>query len=143
MGRQILEALVFLKERGFPTVTHLHSGNVVVQNGVARLAGLENTLLGFTSRTHTIITSRLAHYNSMDTICFGIYIYISKTFFPLFFFFKLIFFIQKNFLFSFQVTCSLKCAQDTNYVHLNPRQFISRIFKNIHKYFSFSLLSII
>lgn len=71
MGRQILEALVFLKERGFPTVTHLHSGNVVVQNGVARLAGLENSLLGFTSRTHPIITSRLAHHNSMDTICFG------------------------------------------------------------------------
>ncbi|XP_033229146.1 slowpoke-binding protein isoform X5 [Belonocnema kinseyi] len=71
MGRQILEALVFLKERGFPTVTHLHSGNVVVQNGVARLAGLENTLLSFTSRTHPIITSRLVNHSSMDTICFG------------------------------------------------------------------------
>ena len=71
MGRQILEALVFLKERGFPTVTHLHSGNVIVQNGVARLAGLENTLLGFTSRTQPIITSRLAHLSSVDSICFG------------------------------------------------------------------------
>ncbi|TGZ45769.1 Slowpoke-binding protein [Temnothorax longispinosus] len=71
MGRQILEALVFLKERGFPTVTHLHSGNVVIQNGVARLAGLENTLLGFTSRIHPIVTSRLTHATSIDIICFG------------------------------------------------------------------------
>ncbi|XP_012228643.1 slowpoke-binding protein isoform X1 [Linepithema humile] len=71
MGRQILEALIFLKERGFPTVTHLHSGNVVIQNGVARLAGLENTLLGFTSRVHPVVTSRLTHSISIDIICFG------------------------------------------------------------------------
>lgn len=71
MGRQILEALIFLKERGFPTVTNLHSGNVVIQNGVARLAGLENTLLGFTSRIHPIVTSRLTQSSSIDIICFG------------------------------------------------------------------------
>ncbi|XP_048505448.1 slowpoke-binding protein isoform X3 [Athalia rosae] len=71
LGRQILEALVFLKERGFPTVTHLHSGNVIVQNGVARLAGLENTLLGFTSRIYPVVTSRSSHLNYIDTICFG------------------------------------------------------------------------
>ncbi|XP_015596851.1 slowpoke-binding protein isoform X2 [Cephus cinctus] len=71
MGRQILEALMFLKERGFPTVTHLHSGNVIVQNGVARLAGLENTLLTFTSRIHPVVTSRLSHTSFIDTICFG------------------------------------------------------------------------
>ncbi|XP_014212596.2 slowpoke-binding protein [Copidosoma floridanum] len=59
MGRQVLEALVFLKERDFPTVAHLHSGNVIVQNGVARLAALENSLLGFTSRNHPVIASRL------------------------------------------------------------------------------------
>lgn len=71
MGRQILEALIFLKERGFPTVTHLHSGNVVIQNGVARLTGLENSLLGFTSRIYPIITSRLTDNNSIESICFG------------------------------------------------------------------------
>lgn len=36
LGRQILEALVFLKERGFTAHGHLHSGNVMIQNGVAR-----------------------------------------------------------------------------------------------------------
>ncbi|KAG7197781.1 hypothetical protein KM043_001597 [Ampulex compressa] len=71
MGRQVLEALMFLKERGFPMVTHLHSGNVLVQNGVARLAGLENTLLGFTSRIHPVVTSRLSQTHSIDMICFG------------------------------------------------------------------------
>lgn len=36
LGRQILEALLFLKERGFPLHGHLHSGNVILQNGAAR-----------------------------------------------------------------------------------------------------------
>lgn len=36
LGRQILEALLFLQERGFPPFGHLHSGNVIIQNGVAR-----------------------------------------------------------------------------------------------------------
>lgn len=36
LGRQILEALLFLRERGFPSHSHLHSGNVILQNGVAR-----------------------------------------------------------------------------------------------------------
>ncbi|OAD57026.1 Slowpoke-binding protein [Eufriesea mexicana] len=71
MGRQVLEALVFLKERGFPTVIHLHSGNVLIQNGVARLAGLENTLLGFTSRIHPLIASKISQTVSIDMTCFG------------------------------------------------------------------------
>ncbi|XP_050677186.1 slowpoke-binding protein isoform X2 [Leptidea sinapis] len=45
-GRQILEGLLFLKDKGFPTFRHLHSGNVIIQNGVARICGLENTLIG-------------------------------------------------------------------------------------------------
>lgn len=36
LGRQVLEALLFLKDRGIPTHGHLHSGNVMMQNGVAR-----------------------------------------------------------------------------------------------------------
>ncbi|XP_078044584.1 slowpoke binding protein isoform X1 [Augochlora pura] len=71
MGRQVLEALIFLKKREFPMVTHLHSGNVLVQNGVARLAGLENTLLGFTSRIHPVIASRISQTNPIDIVSFG------------------------------------------------------------------------
>ncbi|XP_018574810.1 slowpoke-binding protein-like [Anoplophora glabripennis] len=46
LGRQILEGLLFLRNRYFPPIYHLHAGNVIIQNGVARLAGLENPLLG-------------------------------------------------------------------------------------------------
>lgn len=37
-GRQVLEAMLFLKDyREFPPVgEHVHSGNVIVQDGVAR-----------------------------------------------------------------------------------------------------------
>ncbi|XP_054267498.1 slowpoke-binding protein isoform X2 [Macrosteles quadrilineatus] len=72
LGRQILEALLFLKERGFPCCSHLHSGNVILQNGVARLSGLENTLFGYTSRIHPVIWSLARQEPSaVDVICFG------------------------------------------------------------------------
>ncbi|XP_069688426.1 slowpoke-binding protein isoform X3 [Periplaneta americana] len=72
LGRQILEALLFLKDRGFPPCSHLHSGNIILQNGVARLTGLENTLLGHTSRIHPVIWSRArTEPVAVDSICFG------------------------------------------------------------------------
>ncbi|XP_032776559.2 probable inactive serine/threonine-protein kinase slob2 isoform X2 [Daphnia magna] len=72
LGRQILEALLFLQERGFPPFGHLHSGNVIIQNGVARLTGFENTLLGFSSRIHPMVKSILPGTPAVvDTICFG------------------------------------------------------------------------
>ncbi|XP_014239405.1 slowpoke-binding protein isoform X2 [Cimex lectularius] len=72
LGRQILEALLFLKERGFPPCSHLHSGNIIIQNGVARLSGLENVLFGFTSRIYPIISKRFRHDPTViDVICFG------------------------------------------------------------------------
>ncbi|XP_017782525.1 PREDICTED: slowpoke-binding protein isoform X2 [Nicrophorus vespilloides] len=46
LGRQILEALLFLQNRNYPKFYHLHSGNVIIQNGVARIAAIENPLLG-------------------------------------------------------------------------------------------------
>lgn len=59
LGCQILEALLFLKDQKFPPFLHLHSGNVVVQNGVARISGLENTLFGYSSRFLTLVPKRL------------------------------------------------------------------------------------
>lgn len=43
LGRQILEALLFLRERGFPSHGHLHSGNIILQNGVARYIHISKT----------------------------------------------------------------------------------------------------
>ncbi|XP_008551911.1 slowpoke-binding protein isoform X1 [Microplitis demolitor] len=70
IGRQILEALLFLKDRGYPTI-HLHSGNVAIQNGMARVAGLENSLLGFTSRIYPLVSTRAPYGTCIESICFG------------------------------------------------------------------------
>ncbi|XP_050532118.1 slowpoke-binding protein isoform X2 [Daktulosphaira vitifoliae] len=74
LGRQILEALLFLKKKKFPHDCNLHSGNVILQNGVARITGLENSLLGFTSRIHPLIMSgnlELDDFSAVDVVCFG------------------------------------------------------------------------
>lgn len=72
IGRQILEALLFLQDKGFPSFSHLHSGNVMMQNGVARLTGLENTILGYTSRIYPMLKKRLRDCrDAIDTVCFG------------------------------------------------------------------------
>ncbi|XP_017854188.2 uncharacterized protein LOC108607704 isoform X2 [Drosophila busckii] len=76
LGRQILEALLFLKERGFPLHGHLHSGNVILQNGAARLSGLENGLLGLSSRINAVMWSRsVPEIENVDIICFGHLLY--------------------------------------------------------------------
>ncbi|KAK7602041.1 hypothetical protein V9T40_009482 [Parthenolecanium corni] len=74
LGRQILEALLFLHERDYSFSFHLHSGNVILQNGVARLSGLENPLLGFVSRIYPVIVKNPLLQNdpfTVDVICFG------------------------------------------------------------------------
>eukprot|EP00118_Oscarella_pearsei_P007351 m.35608 g.35608 ORF g.35608 m.35608 type:complete len:478 (+) comp32146_c0_seq2:28-1461(+) len=45
-GCQVLEALLFLKSKGFPPCLHLHAGNVIVYSRVCRLSGYEQVLLG-------------------------------------------------------------------------------------------------
>ncbi|XP_055376545.1 uncharacterized protein LOC129608829 isoform X2 [Condylostylus longicornis] len=76
LGRQILEALLFLKDRGFQLHGHIHSGNVIIQNGVARLTGLENGLLGLTSRINAVMWSRsTVEIENIDVICFGHLLY--------------------------------------------------------------------
>ncbi|KFM57962.1 Slowpoke-binding protein, partial [Stegodyphus mimosarum] len=72
LGCQVLEALLFLKDQRFPPFLHLHSGNIIVQNGVARVSGLENTLFGYTPRSHIVIPKRL-HDNkdAVEVMCFG------------------------------------------------------------------------
>ncbi|KAG5675994.1 hypothetical protein PVAND_005850 [Polypedilum vanderplanki] len=72
LGRQVLEALLFLRDRGIPSHGNLHSGNVILQNGVARLTGLENNLLGLNSNVNAVLWSRSSpEIESIDVICFG------------------------------------------------------------------------
>ncbi|GJQ73504.1 hypothetical protein Trydic_g13859 [Trypoxylus dichotomus] len=65
LGRQILEALLFLRNRHFPPFHHLHSGNIIIQNGVARLAGLENPLFGLAPKPPS----------APETLAFGYLLY--------------------------------------------------------------------
>ncbi|XP_052755093.1 slowpoke-binding protein isoform X2 [Galleria mellonella] len=65
-GRQMLEGLMFLKEKGFPPFRHLHSGNVVVQNGVARICGLENTLIGALPRCPIALAAPIDHVETLS-----------------------------------------------------------------------------
>lgn len=76
LGCQILEALLFLKDQRFPPFLHLHSGNVVVQKGVARIAGLENTLFGYSSRFFSLVPKRLQdNKEAVEVMSFGHLIY--------------------------------------------------------------------
>ncbi|XP_064633363.1 slowpoke-binding protein-like [Lineus longissimus] len=71
-GLQILTGLMFLAEKGFPKFKQLHTGNIMVQNGVCRLTGLENTFLGFQSKLHPIIKKKIKRdKNAVDSVCFG------------------------------------------------------------------------
>ncbi|KAG1650461.1 Slowpoke-binding protein [Nymphon striatum] len=77
-GRQILEAILFLRDyREFPPIgEHLHSGNVIIQDGVARLTGYENIILGLRSKSHPTLRKKLkSHPESIDTISFGYIIF--------------------------------------------------------------------
>ncbi|XP_023234405.1 slowpoke-binding protein-like isoform X4 [Centruroides sculpturatus] len=72
LGRQILEGMIFMREHGFPTFGHLHCGNVIIQNGVARISGLENVLLGNTTRIYFLLQKYICdNQDCVDSICFG------------------------------------------------------------------------
>ncbi|KAG8127931.1 hypothetical protein E2320_014814, partial [Naja naja] len=71
-GRQILEVLKFLHEKGFP-YGHLHASNVVLEGDTCRLLDLENSLLGL----HPSIdpTSHNSTLEAIDVHCFGHLLY--------------------------------------------------------------------
>uniref|UniRef100_A0A8C4X1U9 PX domain containing serine/threonine kinase n=1 Tax=Eptatretus burgeri TaxID=7764 RepID=A0A8C4X1U9_EPTBU len=75
-GCQILEALNFLHECGFP-YGHLHSGNVLVQGKTCRLTGLENSILGLPPLYRAELAShrRLAAMEVGDVFAFGLLLF--------------------------------------------------------------------
>ena len=60
--------MLFLYGRGFPPLGHVQSGNVFVVNGVCRLGGYENTLLGYKTRLFRLCKD---HTAQLDVILFG------------------------------------------------------------------------
>ncbi|XP_068940347.1 PX domain-containing protein kinase-like protein isoform X3 [Petaurus breviceps papuanus] len=75
-GRQILEALKFLHEKGFP-YGHLHSANVMLEGDTCQLLDLENSLLGLPSFYRSYF-SQFRKINTLETVdvhCFGHLLY--------------------------------------------------------------------
>eukprot|EP01133_Synstelium_polycarpum_P003593 gene3593-4116_t len=77
-GRQMLEALIYLKQRGI-TFTHLHAGNVIVANDSCYLTDIENCLTGFKPLYHDIIQGKA----NPEVLCFGHVLFEMVTGFPL------------------------------------------------------------
>ncbi|CAG5120711.1 unnamed protein product, partial [Candidula unifasciata] len=71
-GRQILEALKFLQEKGFP-YGHLHAGNVMVVNNTCQLTDLENSIIGLPGYYRAFCTElkKVQTLDAVDVYTFG------------------------------------------------------------------------
>ncbi|XP_044744682.1 PX domain-containing protein kinase-like protein [Coccinella septempunctata] len=71
-GRQILEALSFMHDKGIP-YGHLHTGNVVIENGRVKLLDIENGVLGVPSfyRPYFMQHRKISSLEAIDVYCFG------------------------------------------------------------------------
>ncbi|KAA0711991.1 PX domain-containing protein kinase-like protein [Triplophysa tibetana] len=75
-GRQILEALKFLHDKGFP-YGHLHASNVLVEENTCKLLDIENSLLGLASYYRPYFTQfrKINTTESIDVYSFGHLLY--------------------------------------------------------------------
>ncbi|EDO48255.1 predicted protein [Nematostella vectensis] len=75
-GKQILEALKFLHDKGFP-YGHLHTGNIVLEGNVCRILDLENSLLGVSPihRHRYVPHKKIQDKESEDVYCFAHVLY--------------------------------------------------------------------
>ncbi|GFR64436.1 pX domain-containing protein kinase-like protein [Elysia marginata] len=71
-GRQLLEALKFLHDKGFP-YGHLHTGNVFIRNKCCQLSGLEGSFMGLPSYYRAFYTQlrKIQTLEAVDVYCFG------------------------------------------------------------------------
>ncbi|XP_063072255.1 PX domain-containing protein kinase-like protein isoform X2 [Engraulis encrasicolus] len=71
-GRQILEALKFLHDKGFP-YGHLHASNVLLEDDTCKLLDIENSLLGLPSYYKPYVTQfrKINMMEAVDVYSFG------------------------------------------------------------------------
>ncbi|KAK8396825.1 hypothetical protein O3P69_005059 [Scylla paramamosain] len=71
-GRQILEALLFLHEKGLGH-GHVHTGNMVLENNVCQLLDLENQVVGMPNqlRARVVQHRRINSIEALDVYSFG------------------------------------------------------------------------
>ncbi|XP_012938998.1 PX domain-containing protein kinase-like protein isoform X2 [Aplysia californica] len=75
-GRQILEALKFLHDKGFP-YGHLHAGNILVINSCCQLLDIENSIMGLPGYYRAFYTQvkKVQSLETIDVYCFGQVLY--------------------------------------------------------------------
>ncbi|XP_051977820.1 PX domain-containing protein kinase-like protein isoform X3 [Xyrauchen texanus] len=75
-GKQILEALKFLHDKGFP-YGHLHASNVLIEENTCKLLDVENSLLGLPSYYRPYVTQfrKINTTESIDVYSFGHLLY--------------------------------------------------------------------
>ncbi|KAL7843160.1 hypothetical protein AOLI_G00246720 [Acnodon oligacanthus] len=75
-GRQILEALKFLHDKGFP-YGHLHASNILIEDNTCKLLDIENSLLGLPSYYRPYVTQfrKVNTTDSIDVYSFGHLLY--------------------------------------------------------------------
>ncbi|XP_064487277.1 slowpoke-binding protein-like isoform X2 [Ornithodoros turicata] len=72
LSKQIMEGMLFLHRKDFPAFYNLHLGNIILQNGVARLTGVENALLGYIPRIASFVKKKIwDNREIVDAVCFG------------------------------------------------------------------------
>lgn len=75
-GLQILKAVLYLQENGFPPHCHIQSGNVIVRKGACMLAAYENGFLGYTCKLFPLIRRLLKEKpEAIDSVCIGHVLY--------------------------------------------------------------------
>lgn len=75
-GRQVLEALLYLRGKGLPPCGHVHSGNIFITNGTSKLSGFENSFFGWKSRLDPTLKKLFKVKKAdIDVIQFGHLIY--------------------------------------------------------------------
>ncbi|EDV24781.1 uncharacterized protein TRIADDRAFT_56944 [Trichoplax adhaerens] len=75
-GRQILEAILYLKDNGFTVHNNIHSGNVMVERGNCRLLGYQDFLLRRKARNHSLISQYAKNKSEIyDVLLFGHMLY--------------------------------------------------------------------
>ncbi|KAH3820535.1 slowpoke-binding protein-like [Dreissena polymorpha] len=75
-GKQILAALIFMEEKGFPPHGHVHAGNVAVDSNCCRLMGCESSLIGEGPRIYPLVQKKIRRSpKAIDIVCFGHLLY--------------------------------------------------------------------